>query len=159
VTTFVRRVVVGVDGTEGSRRALEWVARLAAATGAEVVAAHVLTYNREFAKDLSLDTMRTWRSELRDELQTRWIEPLINAAVTHRTVLVEDDSPATGLLRTCHEEQADLIVVGAKSHRGLGDRILGGVSYRITHAARLPVVVVPPEWEHSAGALGTGEHR
>jgi nucleotide-binding universal stress UspA family protein len=90
--------------------------------------------------------MRTWRSELRHDLHTRWIAPLVEAAVEHRALIVEDDSPAVGLLRICDEEQADLIVLGAKNHRGLADRILGGVSYRVTHSARLPVVVVPPEW-------------
>jgi nucleotide-binding universal stress UspA family protein len=156
MSAFVCRVVVGVDGSEGSRHALEWAARFATATGAEVVAAHVLTYSHEFAKDLSLDTMRTWRGELRRELQTRWIEPLVATGVTHRTLVVEDDSPAVGLLRICDEEHAVLIVVGAKSHRGLGDRILGGVSYRVTNAARLPVVVVPPEW-HSTRHVQSGD--
>jgi nucleotide-binding universal stress UspA family protein len=140
------RVVVGADGSDGSRHALEWAAHLSVATGAQVLAVHVLTYNHEFAKDLSLDTMRTWRSELRHELETRWTQPLTVAGAEHRCLIVEDDSAAAGLLKTCENEQADLIVVGAKGHRGFGDRILGGVSYRVTHAARLPVVIVPPEW-------------
>ena len=57
---------------------------------------HVLTYNHEFAKDLSLDTMRTWRRDLRHELETRWIEPLtvpepgIGASLSRTTPLRRD---------------------------------------------------------------------
>ena len=40
----------------------------------------------------------------------------------------------------------DLLIVGAKGHGGLADRVLGGVSYRVAHRARQPVVVVPPDW-------------
>jgi nucleotide-binding universal stress UspA family protein len=36
----IRRIVVGVDGSDGAVRAVVWLARLARATGAEVVAAH-----------------------------------------------------------------------------------------------------------------------
>jgi nucleotide-binding universal stress UspA family protein len=52
-----RLVLVGVDGSDGAHRALRWTARLAQATAATVLAVHVLTYNREFARDLTLDTM------------------------------------------------------------------------------------------------------
>ena len=38
----IRRIVVGVDGSDGAARAVAWSARLARATGAEVVAAHAI---------------------------------------------------------------------------------------------------------------------
>jgi nucleotide-binding universal stress UspA family protein len=37
-------------------------------------------------------------------------------------------------------------VVGARGHGNLCERVLGGVTYRLSHRARHPVVVVPPEW-------------
>jgi nucleotide-binding universal stress UspA family protein len=142
-------IVVGVDGSDGSRQALEWVARVARTTGASALAVHVLTYNQELMRDLSLDTMRTWRHELEVDLRTRWVEPLIAARVDHRGLVVEADSRADGLLATALREGGDLLVVGAKGHGGLADRVLGGVSYRVTHRARLPVVVIPPDWSHA----------
>ena len=141
-----RLLVVGADGSHGSRRALTWAARLARATGAHVLAVHVLTYNQELLRDVTPDTMRTWRRELEDDLRTRWVEPLIAAGVEQRSLVVEGESPAAGLLATADQEHADVLIVGAKGHGGLADRLLGGVSYRITHRARQPVVVVPPDW-------------
>ena len=56
---FIRLVLVGVDGSEGSRHAVEWAARLAAVTGSEVLAVHVLTYNRELLRDISVEDRKS----------------------------------------------------------------------------------------------------
>jgi nucleotide-binding universal stress UspA family protein len=147
--TALRSALVGVDGSDGSRRALEWAVRLASQTGAQVLAVHVLTYDRALVRDLTLDTMRTWRHELKQSLKTGWTEPLAKRGVAYRCLLVESDSPAAGLLEVADREDADLLIVGAKGHRSLADRVLGSVSYRVTHRARQPVVVVPADWSPS----------
>jgi nucleotide-binding universal stress UspA family protein len=146
---FLGLVVAGADGSPGSRRALDWTAQLALATHAEVLVVHVLTYNRELLRDMTPDTMRTWRRELRHELETSWVDALTAAHVPHRCEMVEADSPASGLLDTADAKRADLIVVGARGHGGIADRVLGGVSYRVSHRARQPVVVVPADWRKS----------
>jgi nucleotide-binding universal stress UspA family protein len=140
---FLRRLVVGVDGSDGSRSAMTWTARLAKSTDAEILAVHVLTYNQEFLRDLSLDTLRTWRRDLRGELETGWTDPLRAAGVGYRCLLVEDDSPAGGLLAVAVREQADVLVVGTRGRGTMAGRVLGGVSYRLLHHADRPVVVVP----------------
>ncbi len=142
---LVRLVVVGADGSAGSQRAVAWSARLAAETGAAVLAVHVLTYGNEMIRDVMPETMRTWRLELQQELRTTWVEPLAALGVDHRTQTVEHDSAAAGLLAAADEHDADLLVVGARGHGALLDRVLGGVTYRVTHRSRRPVVVVPLE--------------
>lgn len=149
---FLQVIVVGTDGSDGARRAMEWVARLAQASHASIRAIHVLTYNREFARDISLDTMTTWRRELDRELRTSWAAPLVDHDVPHRCVLVEDESPAAGLIHAADREQADLIVVGATGHSSFASRVLGSTSYSLTHHARRPVVVVPATWRQPAAA-------
>jgi nucleotide-binding universal stress UspA family protein len=144
--SLYRLVLVGVDGSDGAYRAASWVARLAQATDAEVIAAHVLTYNREFLRDLTLDTLRTWRRDLGGDLADTWTEPLRDAAVRHRTVLTEAASPAGGLVEIAEREGVDLLVVGAKGQGSLAGLVLGGVSYRLAHHASQPVVIVPAGW-------------
>lgn len=146
-----RLLLVGVDGSDGSRRALEWAAGLSKATGAKVLAVHVLTYSREFIRDATPDTMRTWRRELEDDLRTRWVQPLLAAGVEHRALVAEGESPAEALLDLANDEHVDVVIVGAKGHGGFADRVLGGVSYRVTHRAHQPVVVVPPDWSVTEG--------
>lgn len=143
--SVLRLLVVGVDGSDGSQRALCWSAHLAEATGAEILAVHVLTYSHELLRDFTPDTMRTWRRELQADLRSRWIEPLAALGVPYRTLIVEHDSAAAGLVATADQEGADLLVVGANGHGRLADRVLGGVSYRVIHRSHRPVVVVPIE--------------
>jgi nucleotide-binding universal stress UspA family protein len=97
--------------------------------------------------------MRAWRLELKEELRTSWVEPLAALGVEHRTRMVEHDSAAAGLLAAVEDEDADLLVVGARGHGVLADRVLGGVSYRVTHRSRRPVVVVPLEHRSAASSL------
>ncbi len=137
-------LVVGVDRSEGSARAVAWVADFARRCGGEVVAVHVLTYDHELLEDLSLDTVRNWRQELTDELRATWTAPL--EGVEHQSLVVEAGSTAAGLLEAVADVGADLVVVGAHGRAGLASRMLGGVSYRVTHQSPVPVVVVPPDW-------------
>ncbi|MGQ0434341.1 MAG: universal stress protein [Microthrixaceae bacterium] len=143
---LLRVLLVGVDGSDGSRRALEMDAQLAVAVGAHVVAVHVLTYNHEFVRDLTPDTMHTWRRDLQHDLETGWVEPLLARGVEHRCLLLEGDSPAAGLLEAVESEDADVLIVGANGHGNLAERMLGGVSYRVTHRSPQPVIVVPADW-------------
>jgi nucleotide-binding universal stress UspA family protein len=151
----MRRVVVGVDGSDAARRALEWTAALAAVADAEVVAAHVLTYDRELERDLTFDTMRTWRRHLERDLKEVWTEPLRSRSVRFRSVVVEASSPTEGLLDVAGREQADLLVVGARGHGTFAGRVMGGVSYRLAHHASQPVVVVPPHWHRAEASFSS----
>ena len=74
------------------------------------------------------------------------------AGVAVNTELLEDDTPAAGLLRAAGAHDVDLVVLGAKGHGNLADRLLGATTYKVSHAANIPVVIVPAEWQPSAAA-------
>ena len=131
---------------------MAWAARLAKANGATVRAVHVLTYNRELLRDITPDTMTTWRRDLERDLQSQWVAPLTDLDVPHRCTVIEDESPATGLIHVADREQSDVIVVGANGHSTLAGRVLGSTSYSLTHRARRPVIVVPATWSQPAAA-------
>lgn len=147
-SSFLGVILVGTDGSPGAQRAMEWAARLARAEGACVRAVHVLTYDREFAHDISPETMTNWRHKLERDLNGGWVAPLVAHDVPHRCGVVEDESPAVGLIHAADREQSDLIVVGSTGRSSFKGRVLGSTSYALTHNARRPVVVVPSTWEH-----------
>jgi nucleotide-binding universal stress UspA family protein len=153
---LLRLLLVGVDGSAGSRRAVEWAAWMAAGSGASVLAVHVLTYDTELLRDFTFDTMRTWRIELEHDVRTSWVAPLHAAGIPHRCIVVENDSPSAGLVAMARQKRADLVVVGAQGHGNLAERVLGGVTYRLAHRASQPVVVVPPDWSGSAPLAARG---
>jgi len=138
----LERVVVGVDGSANSRRAVEWAAGLAARVDAEVVAVHALGLLERLDTGAPVPT-EEHRDEIVERFQTAWCAPLDEAGVANRRI-VRYGPPADVLLELAEEVGADLVVVGS---RGVSDRpelLLGSTSARVAQHARQPVVIVPP---------------
>jgi nucleotide-binding universal stress UspA family protein len=142
----LRRILVGVDGSIGSQRALGWATARAVENGAAVLAVHVLTYSRELLRDLPPTGITRWRHDLEAQLHGPWTDAARAAGIDLRSLLLEDDTPAGGIIAVADREQVDLIVVGAHGEGGIADRILGSTSYKLAHRAHQPVVVIPPRW-------------
>ena len=141
------RILVAVDGSEGSERALRWTARIACALRAEGVAIHVLTPVYSMAGWAGAVEVPTDESRLRDEvestLELEWCDTLRAEGVKYRTMLKEGFS-ATAIMDAADEERADMIVVGARGRGGVAELLLGSVGHTLTHHAHRPVVVVRP---------------
>jgi nucleotide-binding universal stress UspA family protein len=138
-------IVVGLDGSEGSVRAAQWASQYARRVDARVIAVHVLSYSKEFVRDLPPTGMTNWRVRLCERLD-QWAAPVRNARVDVRCILREADSVDGGLVDVADAEDVDLIVLGAHGHGDLADRLLGAVTYKVSHKARHPVVIVPVDW-------------
>lgn len=139
-----RTIVVGVDGSEGSDRALEWCAANAPTLDAEVVAVHA--FHSPYAYP-SLDVpslpveVDKWKKEAQRLLESEWTAAL--GDVPHRTVFAEGP-PAQAVTEVADELGADLIVAGSRGRSGVAELFLGSVSHHLTHHARRPVLIVPP---------------
>jgi nucleotide-binding universal stress UspA family protein len=143
-------IVVGVDGSDGGQRALEWAVARSVDIGATLIAVHVLRYTKELLRDLPPTGITRWRRDLEAQLNRLWVTPARDVGVAVKTLLVENDTAAAGLATTADREGADLIVVGCHGEGNLADRILGSTSYKLTHRATQPVVVVPSHWRAHA---------
>jgi nucleotide-binding universal stress UspA family protein len=138
---MIQTIVVGVDGTEGGRRALEWTAARARELHADVIAVFAMPPASEFVMSippLPADAVH----DLRGHFEHEWCRPLRDADVPYRSYVVEE-SAAHALVRFAEREGADLVVLGAHGHGGIADRLLGSVSYAVSHAAPCPVVIIP----------------
>jgi nucleotide-binding universal stress UspA family protein len=135
------RIIVGVDGSDDSARALEWAATLVEGTSAEIVAVHALGLLTHL-EDGSVVPSMGHRGEVVALLEQQWCRPLVDASVVHRCVVVDGD-PVTALLRTALEEEADLVVVGCRGAGGHPGLALGSTSQQVVSQADRPVVVVP----------------
>jgi nucleotide-binding universal stress UspA family protein len=138
--TTPARIIVGVDGSDGSARALAWAAALVEGTSGEIVAVHALGLLTDLGDGSVVPSMGH-----RDQVVTlleQWCWPLTEASVVHRCVVVDGD-PVTALLRTAREEEADLVVVGCRGTGGHPGLVLGSTSQQVVYQADRPVVVVP----------------
>jgi nucleotide-binding universal stress UspA family protein len=136
----VRCVVVGVDGSENARHALEWAIALGAPHGATVVAVHALGLLDRLG-DERVPTAQH-REEIEAEFRDHWCAPLDAAGVPEARV-ARDGPPADVLLAVAEEHDADLVVVGERGIGGGPARVLGSTSRRVLEDADRPVLVVP----------------
>jgi nucleotide-binding universal stress UspA family protein len=140
----VKRIVVGVDGSDAGKHALEWTARLAKTTHAEVVAVYAIdvpvAVPDPYAIPFYLDDK--WRARIASDFQNKWCRPLKTAAVRYRAIM-EDGRPASVILEVAEREKADLVVVGRRGHGEVAELLLGSVSHEIALHSKLPVLLVP----------------
>jgi nucleotide-binding universal stress UspA family protein len=140
-------IIVGVDGSPHSRRALKWAVSEAAARHAPLT---VLTVQQAaagywgpvpYAGDpgLTEQALKEVQKETDDVLE----EVDAGSPPPSVTVRAVNGLPAEELLAAA--EDADLLVVGARGAGGFKRLLLGSVSTHVTHHARCPVVVVPAD--------------
>jgi nucleotide-binding universal stress UspA family protein len=131
--------VSGFDGTEASRAAVRFAARLGSLLDAKVIAAHVfspLRVGHIYAVMVSsLD-----EDEKRAEAE-RLLDALDEEGVDRR--LISSSSPAHGLNSLAEEEGAALLAVGTTHHGALGRLVPGGEAERLLQGSPCPVAVVP----------------
>jgi nucleotide-binding universal stress UspA family protein len=135
-------VIVGIDGSAPSQRALQWATEFAAARQRHLIVLHarrlfhdVITHHPEAASrnELTLRAERLMHDQVARVDTTALIAPPECRAL--------DERPSAALVEA--SSLASLVVVGARGHGALSTTILGSVSDQLTEHAASPVVVVP----------------
>ncbi len=138
-----KTIVVGVDESEGSHRALEWAAALAHDLGdARVQAVHVESRAALWEFSAIQIDITAYLHELQSRLDDAWTEPLRTANVEYHTELVRGD-PATELLTVADRLDAYAVVAGGRKHPVEHHLSIGGTAHKLVNRARRPVVLVP----------------
>lgn len=139
----VSTIVVGVDGSDNSRVAVEWAARLAAGLGARVVAVHALGLLERLEPGAAPAPAEAHRAEIEQLFAEDWCEPLLAAGVEHRGDL-RYGPPVQVMLDAAEEAGADMVVVGSRG-RGASNSalLLGSTSSRLANTSPRPVLIVP----------------
>lgn len=136
-------VVVGVDGSDGSREALHWAldeARLRHAT-LRVVHAWRMPYAPASVGYVPLPETPLYDAAKKGAQLVLTAEILAIEAgdVTVEPLLVEGSVAA--VLREAGKD-ADLLVVGSRGHGGFVELMLGSTGQQVAHHATCPVVIV-----------------
>lgn len=135
------RVVVGVDGSSSSRRALECAGRYARLAGAHVEAIFTWEPPEMFGVRLGY-VPEGWNPQ--EEMDKHLSEIVDEVFGAHRPtdlrLIAEEGHAAQTLLRRSHG--ATMLVVGSRGHTGLGNLAMGSVSAKCAEHARCAVLVV-----------------
>ena len=151
------RLVVAVDGSEGSREAVLWTARLARVMKAGVVAIHTVERPAyavayvPWALGPSLgdwdEQWQEWVDRVRGRLIDTWCRPLRDAGIDYRPVVLEGG--ADDLLSYVRKVGGDFLIVGRRGLGGFRELLLGSFSQRLIHHSPIPVLVVPDAEIHA----------
>lgn len=138
-------IVVGVDGSEDSQRAVAWCAKYAGALGAKVIAVHALEVP-VYAWRLDVYAPPVYddadRERILETLREQWCKQLADANVPFE-VKVIDGYPANVIIELAHRVHADLVVTGRRGLGGFKEKMLGSTSHHLSHHLSTPLVIVP----------------
>ena len=130
-------VVVGVDGSPVSERAVEIAFGEASFRGVDLVAVHAWSDTGVFEfPGVDWSALQSGAEEILSERLAGWQERYPDVLV--RRVVVAD-RPAHQLLEQA--QSAQLLVVGSHGRGGFAGMVLGSVSTAVINAARMPVLV------------------
>ncbi len=142
------RILVAVDGSEGSKKALRLASRLQQTCGGNLMVLTVFRHHSLLEASMSMvrpddpesldDSMRNYAKEVAEDAKAIAAE----AGAGNVRAFVKAGQPARTIVKFAEEHQADLVIVGS---RGLGDMqgfLLGSVSHKVTSLASIPVMVV-----------------
>ncbi|NCT96562.1 MAG: universal stress protein [Comamonadaceae bacterium] len=141
-----KRILVPVDGSETSNRALEAAIQLARAMDGQIRVMHAIDQmmyvsGYEATVDL-LGTARTWAREALDEAMAT----VKAAGVACDSLLIDELGPRLGesVAQAARDWRADLIVLGTHGRRGVNRLLLGSGAEQIIRLAPSPVMVIRP---------------
>ena len=133
-------IILGYDGTESSRAALDTALELAKDSGAKLVVVYGYDPSRIGGEVRDLDQV------LEQKGQDAVAEAAGKAqeAGVDAEVAVVKQKPSAALAETASSRGAKLIVLGGYGERPMAGAILGSTPHKLLHMAPVPVVVVPP---------------
>ena len=146
-TRSLKRIVVGVDGSEVSAAALRWALEEAVRNEAELTVIHA--WNTPYpVEPWGLVVTPADRSEFLEGSRAL-IEDMVKAAINAGaprpasiTPLPVEDAAGPGLVRAA--AAADLLVVGSRGRGGFAALLVGSASLHCLHAASCPVAIIHP---------------
>ena len=140
-----RRLLVPVDFSDSSLRALRRAVDLATASEGSLVLVHVvaadyglLDIGREEYRDLD----RSLQNQAANELRA-WADANVPQNVP-ADLEVRIGRPAEEIVAAASESKADLIVLSTRGLTGLDRYLMGSVAERVTRLAPCPVYLMPP---------------
>ncbi len=155
------RILVGVDGSEHSKRALRWAIEEAQLRDARVTMVHAYeparvrspyTYSYSAMPGTLTDDLREqereWRQQQEEQVRqhaesaaARILESVVDTPKRGQVeTLVVPRDPADVLVEL--SRNADLLVMGSRGYGGFKGLLLGSVSQKCVSHSRCPVVIL-----------------
>ena len=143
-----KRIVIPVDGSATSNKALMVALQMASETGGSVRIVHVIEGTNYSSSAMqtegfaggAMDSIRIAAQKILDEALA--LAQPFGVAVDTKLFDTFDGRLADAVGNAATEWQADLIVVGTHGRRGIGRMLMGSGAEQIMRQAPIPVLVI-----------------
>jgi nucleotide-binding universal stress UspA family protein len=133
-----KRILVAVDNSNRSERAVQQAVTLAERTGAELILAHVIEPDG-VGEDAWATVTYTDRKHVGTLLLERYVKTILKPVETE---LLEGKNVALELTQLATQTASDLIVIGTHGRSGLARWIQGSVAEEVLRRATVPVMLI-----------------
>jgi nucleotide-binding universal stress UspA family protein len=134
-------ILLALDGSEASQRAIPLAEDLAKQSGGRIIVGHVreLVVGRGGGQTLNAneDELEAGVRATAARLAESGIDTTVEVATSGM------GGPAHALAEIAEREHADVIVAGTRGHAPVAGLLLGSVTQRLLHVASCPVLVMP----------------
>jgi nucleotide-binding universal stress UspA family protein len=149
----IRSIVIGYDGSPGSRQALDWASETAKDLGGKLTIVHAV--NLAMIPGFSMFDGNEYENTV-DDAAKSVLDDGRALAGRHLddsviTTLSDMGTPAGALVEL--SGSADLVVTGTRARGRLAGGLLGSTSYSVAAHAKCPVVVVRALTDDEAGVV------
>jgi nucleotide-binding universal stress UspA family protein len=147
----MERILVAVDGSAPSLKAVDFAADLASKYNAELILSTVAPHPlpeldpavEEYAR---LEHIRVPTAELAVTTTDSVLDDARRRAQARGATRISAEpsvgDPAQEIITVARDRQADLVVVGSRGHGRLAGLLLGSVAQKVISLAHCPVVIV-----------------
>lgn len=143
-----RRILVPVDFSDSSARALRHAAKRAAESGGSLIVVHVVPADYgwlQIGRDESRDLDRLLQRQAGDRLRAFVDE---NVGDMPADLEVRIGQPAEEIIVAARDSKCDSIVLSTRGLTGLDRYLIGSVAHRVAQLADCPVVLLRPGKHH-----------
>jgi nucleotide-binding universal stress UspA family protein len=140
-------VLIAIDGSPGSDRALQYAKDRAKLGGAKLIVAYVIEWSPYSFNTPEENAERHMRREQEIERATSGVvapaAALLQAEGIECETVVQHGPPAETLIRLAEQNDVKQIVIGRRGQSGIKTLLFGSVAGNLIQTSPVPVVVVP----------------
>jgi nucleotide-binding universal stress UspA family protein len=140
-------LLVGIDGSEGGKRAADFAAVRAKAAGARVIVAYVIEWSQySFSTPEENEVRHKRREEEIERAHAHVLDPVVAAMKSsgiEAESIVRHGHPAQVMCGLAKETGAVQIFIGRRGHSKLELLLFGSVAGTLVQISPVPVTVVP----------------
>ena len=144
-----KKIVVPIDGSGWSERAVPHAVDLARISQGEIILLHVFKPPlHEYQDTLALAGQDNQMTQIREDIKQRLMAlrgQLRGEGVECRVQVIEAVGIASQICDYVKEEDADLVVMSTHGRSGISRFVFGSVAHKVMQELNIPVLLIRPD--------------